>query len=375
MVGPYQSRWKGAVNMKELCIEKHLYERRYQTAAGEWSRAYYVRLKDWKGVRRVWPAGNNLKTARAKRAEYGHRNALKEDFDKDRVQAMTLARWGDLYVSLYAREKKSLADDKRHIQHLCRTLGGNLILSQITLDHVERFKQVRKTEQHRGKAISETTIDRSLEVLRHMLRIVEEKGVIEKVPRVRLYKPENSRERIINEEEYQRLLAGSPLHLKRIILCAYETGMRAGEIQHLTWDKVDLKTGFIRLASEDAKTKRKRAVPLSVILRSALEDIRKEQREGKVAPIDGRVFTWKGKPMTEGWKTAFKTACRKAGLEGLHFHDLRHTFVTRKVREGWDYKRIMAITGHKTFAVFQRYNNPSEDDIKAVVLADPPKRW
>jgi integrase len=78
--------------------------------------------------------------------------------------------------------------------------------------------------------------------------------------------------------------------------------------------------------------------------------------------------------MTEGWKTAFKTACRKADLRDLHFHDLRHTFVTRKVREGWDYKWIMAITGHRTFATFQKYNNPSEDDIKAVVLANPPKK-
>jgi hypothetical protein len=34
----------------------------------------------------------------------------------------------------------------------------------------------------------------------------------------------------------------------------------------------------------------------------------------------------------------------------------------------------MAITGHKTFAVFQQYNNPSEEDIKAVVLADPPRK-
>jgi integrase len=78
--------------------------------------------------------------------------------------------------------------------------------------------------------------------------------------------------------------------------------------------------------------------------------------------------------MTEGWKTAFKTSCRKAGLAGLHFHDLHHTFVTRKVREGWDYKRIMAITGHKTFATFQQYNNPSEEDIKAVVLASSPRK-
>ena len=78
--------------------------------------------------------------------------------------------------------------------------------------------------------------------------------------------------------------------------------------------------------------------------------------------------------MTEGWKTAFKTACRNAALPDLHFHGLRHTFVTRKVREGWDYKRIMAITGHTTFAVFQRSNSPSEEDSKAVVLADPPRQ-
>ena len=71
---------------------------------------------------------------------------------------------------------------------------------------------------------------------------------------------------------------------------------------------------------------------------------------------------------------AFKTACRKAALTDLHFHDLRHTFVTRKVREGWTYKRIMAITGYKTFAVFQRYNNPSEEDGKAVVLGSPTKK-
>lgn len=56
--------------------------------------------------------------------------------------------------------------------------------------------------------------------------------------------------------------------------------------------------------------------------------------------------------MTEGWKTAFRATCRRAHLTDLHFHDPRHTFVTRKVKEGWDYKRIMAITGRKTFAVF-----------------------
>lgn len=361
--------------MTEKRVEKHLYERRYQTAIGEWSRAYYVRLKDWKGARRVWPAGSTLKTARAKRAEYEHRNALKEDFDKDKVRGMTLARWGEIYRTTYAREKKTIEDDVRHIKHLCRILGDNLLLSQITRAHLEHFKQTRKTErhhqteQHPGKPVSETTIDRSLEVLRHMLRIAEEEGIIERAPRVVLYRPDNSRSRALNDEEYRQLLAASTApHLRRIIVCAYETGMRRGEIQDLIWNKVDLRAGMIRLEGKDTKTGEGRAVPISPLLRETLEEI----RGGKIAPIDGRVFTWKGKAMTEGWKTAFTTACRNAGLTGLHFHDLRHTFVTRKVREGWDYKRIMAITGHKTFAVFQRYNNPSEEDIKAVVLAQPP---
>ena len=148
--------------------------------------------------------------------------------------------------------------------------------------------------------------------------------------------------------------------------------MRAGEITSLTWDKVDLKTGFIRLVAEDTKTNEKRAIPISPFLRTTLEEIRKEQREEKIAALRGHVFTWQGKPIgRQGWKRSWATACCKAGLDELHFHDLRHTFVTRKVREGWDYKRIMTITGHKTFAVFQRYNNPTEEDLCEVVTTFP----
>jgi integrase len=358
--------------MHERRIEKHLYERRYQTTTGEWSRAYYMRLKDWKGVRRVWPAGNNLKTARAKRAEYEHRNALKEDFDQDKVQGLTFVRWAAIYLERYAKDKRSVDEDRRHIRVLSEFLG-NLLLSQITKAKVEEFKQLRRGRlTYRGTAVSAAYCNRELEVLRHMLRLAAEEEIIPAAPAVRLFKQNNARDRVLSEEEYQRLLAVSSLHLRRIIVCAFETGMRTGEIKKLTWDKVDFKTGFIRLAAEDTKTNEKRAIPLSSVLRETLEDIRKEQREGKVAPIGGHVFTWGGTAMSEGWKRAFQTACRKAEIEGLHFHDIRHTFVTRKVREGWDYKRIMAITGHKTFAVFQRYNNPSEEGVKEVVAAPPP---
>jgi len=224
------------------------------------------------------------------------------------------------------------------------------------------------------KPVSAAKRNHELVCLRHTLRLAVEEGLREVASLVKLYKEHGARDRILSEEEYQRLLDAASPHLRRLILCAYETGMRAGELKKLTWDKIDFKTGFIRLAAEDTKTNEKRAVPISMTLRATLEEIRKEQREGKVAPIGGYVFTWRGNPMTEGWKTAFHAACRRARIENFHFHDLRHTFVTRKVREGWDYEHIMAITGHRTFATFQRYNNPTEEDVKAVVLANPPKK-
>lgn len=351
-------------------VEPYLYRVTRPVCATEWSVSYYVKFQDWKGVMRTVPAGKNLKAARKKKELLLADNLREVDFDKDKVKGMTFAQWGKIYLERYASKKRSSREDARHVQTLSGFFG-NLLLSQITRAKVEEFKKIRKERQTwRGQPVSDAYCNRELACLRHLLKLALEEGIIETAPIVRLYKESNARERALSAEEYQRLLAVSPLHLQRIIVCAYETAMRAGEIKGLTWDKVDLKTGFIRLAATDTKTNEKRAIPVSLVLQGILEEIRKEQREGKVTPIGGHVFTWGGRAMSEGWKRAWATACQKAGLADLRFHDLRHTFVTRKVREGQDYKRIMAITGHKTFAVFQRYNNPSEEDLKDVVLAD-----
>lgn len=63
----------------------------------------------------------------------------------------------------------------------------------------------------------------------------------------------------------------------------------------------------------------------------------------------------------------FHKACEAAGVHGLWIHDTRRSFITRKLAEGWDYKRIMLITGHKSLYVFNRYNQPSFEDLRAVV--------
>ena len=71
------------------------------------------------------------------------------------------------------------------------------------------------------------------------------------------------REEIVEPEQFAALQACSPSYLQPINYVPYLTGMRGGEILKLTWEKVDLKNGFIRLQAEDTKTREGRTIPLT----------------------------------------------------------------------------------------------------------------
>jgi integrase len=62
------------------------------------------------------------------------------------------------------------------------------------------------------------------------------------------------------------------------------------------------------------------------------------------------------------FRRAFQRACKRAVIKGLCFHDLRHTAITNMRKAGVDTSVIMAISGHKTMAMFRRYNRVDLDD-------------
>ena len=74
-----------------------------------------------------------------------------------------------------------------------------------------------------------------------------------------------------------------------------------------------------------------------------------------------QVFTYQGRSL-KGIRKAFIRACQQAGITEFRFHDLRHTFNTNMRKAGVPQPVMMKMTGHKTAAMFHRYNTVDIDD-------------
>jgi integrase len=173
---------------------------------------------------------------------------------------------------------------------------------------------------------------------------------------------QNVRDRVLTPGEFQRMVNISPHYLIPILVCAYETGMRRGEILGLTWDRVDLKTGLIRLKDTDTKIGEGRSIPIGRELSEVLRRLPVAlDAQGQRLPY---VFTRNGQRI-KSVREVFARVCHEVGIKNFVFHDLRHTATTNLRRGGVDALTAIKITGHKTMTVFRRYNTIDDDDLLA----------
>jgi integrase len=213
-------------------------------------------------------------------------------------------------------------------------------LTEITPAAIERYKTHRLGSTSRlGRAVKPATLNRELACLKHMFNVAR-KGLIHlpggipaenPVSAVRFMDEQNIRDRVLTAEEFERMLRASPDYLTPVLLCAYHTGMRRGEILGLTWNRVDLKAGFIRLREKDTETGEGRMIPIGRELRDVLQSLPIAlDAQGNRVPY---VFTRNGQRITSV-REIFTRVCRDAGIENFWFHDLRHTATTNLRRAG-----------------------------------------
>lgn len=129
----------------------------------------------------------------------------------------------------------------------------------------------------------------------------------------------------------------APEPLRRALVLAVETGQRQADLLSLPWSAIH--NGLIELVQ--AKTNQPVAVPISAALREVLDTAPR----GAVTILTTAAGTpWN--PKGNGFRAAWREACRRAGVEGVTFHDLRGTFVTRRLSEGWSTVEVAICTGH-----------------------------
>lgn len=320
------------------------------------------------------------------------------------VASMTLRRLAALYLERYVEvEHLEHADEYRWALNLiARTelpgatdgkplAFGDWRVADIVTDTLERFRQVR-----RGQGAGPVAVNRNLRRLRALFNWALRVGYVEKTPfrrgteNVVRLEPEAARSRRLDAdtEEEGRLLKACKPHLRAVVECAIETGMRRGEILSLQWSQVEgLTIGddgatltwdprpAIVLPWMKTKTKTTRRIPISTRLRGVLE-LRRFGPDGKPLPPGAYVFGNEiGERVSDvgrAWERAvllahdhppevtdtgnLKPCCREAfAAINLHLHDLRREAGSRWLEGGVPLHVVRDWLGHTSIAQTSTY--------------------
>lgn len=229
---------------------------------------------------------------------------------------------------------------------------ARLPLSAINQDVVKAARD--KLAETRAPA----TVNRYMAVLRTVLRAAVGWGWIQYAPKIVIPKLEDSEPRFITREQFSVLLEHLPPHFQPIAKFAVLTGLRTKNIRELTWGKVSLERAHLWVGSVSMKGGRALGVALSEDAVAVLRGIE------RVAGQD-RVFLYEGAPLRQAFgKRTWRKACKKSGLEGFRFHDLRHTWASWMMQEGVPAYAIQSLGGWASPKMVERYAHLSPDHLK-----------
>jgi integrase len=251
-----------------------------------------------------------------------------------------------------------------------RKLRSTAVVEWRTKAHLERLREISAAKfsateirkyvaGRRAEGAEDSTINRELAVIRRGFTLARQGDppLVHSVPYIPKLEEDNVRQGFLEPDQYENLLEKLPQQLKAVFVCGYHVGTRSGELRKIQWPQVDFEAKLINFTARQTKGKVARSVPIY----GDMERWLRKQWEDR-APDCPWVFYYRGKPIGDhmrGWRKA----CEAAGLPDLFFHDLRRSAVRNMKRAGVQDKVAMQISGHKTRAVFDRYNIVDEGDL------------
>ena len=293
-------------------------------------------------------------------------------FPPDRRRVVTLAEILDNYGPARGIEGKRAPWGPEYDRRVRERFGG-LPAEAVTPADLEAWRD----ELARDHAPA--TVNRHLQFLRAVyLRAVRDgKAVSTPTAKVKLLRANNKRDRWLRDDEEARLFKTLPVWLRPLVTVALHTGMRKSELLKLRWVDVSFTAGTI--AIRDPKSREDEHVVMNETVRRTLHSL--SESRSKVVALkyrlpgkpSGYVFTAPEGGFLSNLNRYWYPALKRAGIEDLHFHDLRHTFGSRAAMSGTDLYTLQNLMRHRSPQMTMRYAHLSRSHLReAVRLLD---RW
>ena len=300
-------------------------------------------------------------------------------FDK-----VTFIELADEFLDDYIiNERKSLIRAQRSIKRL-KLKFEHFTIPAVTTPKIKEYIKNRIDE-----GAANATINRELSALKRMLNLGARQTPpkVDRVPYIPMLEENNVRKGFFEPGDYLALRDALPSFLRPYVTFAYKVGWRDSEISGLTWNKVHLDQGYVRLETGETKNKEARTVFLDKELMEIFHNQKNlQRRSGKLSKY---VFPNEdGTSRIKDFRGHWNKACRDAGLgygyrmkikyvakwqdklpAGPILHDFRRTAVRNLVRSGVSEAVAMKISGHKTRSVFDRYDVTDDSDLRDAARA------
>lgn len=247
-------------------------------------------------------------------------------------------------------KKKSHDSELFILNAFLRTKLSEMPLSQINPAAFSVYRDKRL------KKVKAGTVNRELSIIKHAFDVALNEWDYPKfdnpLSKLKKLKVNNARDRRITQSELFKLeeavkLTRNP-YILPIIYFALETAMRRGEILSMSWGDADIESRTLHIPV--TKNGHARTIPLSHRAIEILTDLPR---------IDAKSF-----PITaNSLRMAWDRLVVRAGIQDLHFHDLRHEAISRFFEHGLSIPEVALISGHRDFRMLYRYTHLRAEDI------------
>lgn len=221
---------------------------------------------------------------------------------------------------------------------------------------------------------ADTTVARKIAAVRSFLHFLQAENIVSSdltehltSPRIGKYLPHS-----ISEEDVEFLLAlpicdnAAGLRDRAMLRMLWATGMRVSELISLDLDHVDMTTDTVRCTGKGSK---ERQIPFGLRARGAIAQYLDEGRPGLARrPVERALFlNHHGDRLTrQGFWLILKSYARKAGIDDISPHTLRHSFATHLLNNEAELRVVQELLGHSNISTTQIYTHVSRERLRQV---------